>query len=665
MKTARNPPEESTMQSACPDMSRPSIRHPLFPATLAVFTVLLSLAGCNSQPVDNANTPQDTATTEKAATGESAETSIATATLPLPPRPNSPYLNTAPHATYAGSKSCRSCHAEIASAYEVTPHNRALSNVPPALENASLNDPDSGYVFNSRIDQQKLIHTEELQLTQQSSRDFDIAWTVGSGHFGHSFLTLVQGFLVQSPLTWYSTRKCWDLSPGYSGPDHYAFHRNISARCLSCHAGSLEIRNNNEYLVDIHEQAISCERCHGPGELHVSKHEQSSASDTAAGEIDYSIVNPAHLSRPLAESVCEQCHLQGDAQIFARGRRFDDFRPGLPLGSFRQEFRTEVQGEMTVVGHVEQMHASQCYQQSTSLTFVTCHHPHQLRSTTAQTEVWRNACLSCHESAACGEQQSARDLKGDRCTDCHMPKSPTELPHVAFTHHRIGIHSRPSPPLPPAQTGTQPAADLAPVNSSTIGLVELTKPVEGWPAADQKRSRGLALLQLSLKSEIPDGLRQARDLLLEAWDAGARDSTVAAGLARIASEIGWTEKAQEWSAIALQLDSDPTEDRVTALRIHSEIDFSEGRYSRALAGFEELTRTRREARHWFYRGMTEQNLDQTEAAIRSLRMSLEIDPRNPGAHTALAAILASRRDPAAEQHRQAARKLLPGTTSQP
>lgn len=659
MKTARNPLEELIMQSACPDVSWPFSRSTIFPATFTVLTAVLCLAGCNSQQSGDTNSPRDKLATEKA-----AETRVAAGPLPLPLRPDSPFLNTAPHATYAGSKSCRSCHADIASAYDVTPHNRALSNVPPALENTSLNDPISGYVFKSRIDQQKLIHTEELQLTQQSSRDFDIAWTVGSGHFGHSFLTLAQGFLVQSPLTWYSTRKCWDLSPGYTGPDHYAFHRNISARCLWCHAGRLEIEENNEYLVNIHEQAISCERCHGPGELHVAKHERSSASDSAADEIDHSIVNPAHLPRPLAESVCEQCHLQGDAQVLARGRRFDDFRPGLPLGGFRQEFRAQMQGEMTVVGHVEQMHASPCYQKSTTLTCVTCHHPHQLRSTVEQTEVWRKACLSCHEPSACSEQQSARDSKADRCTDCHMPKSPTELPHVAFTHHRIGIHSRLSSPLPPAQTGTQPAAVPNSANPSTIGLVELTKPVAGWPAADQKRSRGLALLQLSLKSEIPDGLRQARDLLLEAWDAGAQDSAVAAGLARIASEIGWTEKALEWSAIALQLDSDPTEDRITALRIHSEIDFGKGHYSRALAGFEELTRTRREARHWFYRGMTEQNLDQTEAAIRSLQMSLEIDPRNPGAHTALAAILESQGKPAAELHRLAARKLLQETNSQ-
>ncbi|MFM7059381.1 MAG: tetratricopeptide repeat protein [Planctomycetota bacterium] len=657
------------MQIVCPDThshspgysDSPGISH--VPRALAVLIALLCLGGCNTD--QNAPTAAPASNTNRP---DAPDTRIANSPLPPPARPESPFLNTAPHAHYTGSQSCRSCHSEIASAFDVTPHARALAKAPPELQNASLTDSVSGYVFQSRTDQQRLIHSDELPLTQHPQRDFEIAWTVGSGHFGHSFLSLAQGFLVQSPLTWYSTRQCWDLSPGYSGPDHYAFHRSISARCLSCHAGSLQIRNRNEYLVDVHEQAISCERCHGPGELHVARHEQTAtdSSRTNAAPIDHSIVNPAHLPRQLAESVCEQCHLQGDVQIFVRGQRFDDFRPGLPLASFRQEFRARVQGEMTVVGHVEQMHASPCYQKSTSLSCVTCHHPHQIRARPEQSTVWRNACLSCHQSAACTEQQSSRDAKADRCTDCHMPKSPTELPHVAFTHHRIGLHpglSQSSQSSQAADTSTRGADPAVTASPSSVRLVELNTSADLLSAADLSRNRGLALLQLSLKSALPESLRDARDLLQEAWNAGARDAAVAAGLARIAAEIGWNEKALEWADIALQLDADPTEDRTTALRIRGEMDFNAGRYAQALARFEELTRTRREARHWFYRGMTEQNLDQTDAAIRSLQMSLEIDPRNPGAHTALAAILESRSNPAAEQHRKAAFRLLQANPS--
>lgn len=54
---------------------------------------------------------------------------------------------------------------------------------------------------------------------------------------------------------------------------------------------------------------------------------------------------------------------------------------------------------------------------------------------------------------------------------------------------------------------------------------------------------------------------------------------------------------------------------------------------------EDSGHVRRDARHWFLRGLTEQNLNQTDKALRSLRTSPEIELRNPGAHTALDAIL--------------------------
>jgi tetratricopeptide (TPR) repeat protein len=642
--------------ASLPPQVRPSL---LF--ALLIFAATLQLAGCNSGSSPSAESPDTSAAASVEPSRESAAAGPENPGLPAPTSPASEFLNTDPHTTYSGSQSCRNCHSEIADAFSRTSHSRALSSSPPTLAETTLEDPATGYVFRSQNDPQKLIHSAELQLINGNPQLFDIAWTVGSGHFGHSFLALVERFLVQSPLTWYSTRNCWDLSPGYSGPDHYAFHRTISARCLYCHAGNMEIQDHNEYFVEIHEQGISCERCHGPGELHVAKHENTTDSTTPAATpntpatADLTIVNPARLSRQLAESVCEQCHLQGDAQIFVRGRKFDDYRPGLPLSSFRQEYRADVNGQMTIVGHVEQMHASACYKQSTTMTCVTCHHPHQKRSRVEQSAAYRNACLECHQSEQCREQQPSRQKLDDRCTDCHMPKSPTELPHVAFTHHRIGLHSAAPQEI---------AKPTTPERRPALSLLDLST-IPGPDGPDRQRNHGLALLQLTFKTGIPDGLRHAQELLQNAWDGGARDAAVAAGLARIAEEIGWNEKAQDWALRTLELETHPSDERCSALRIHSELLFNSGRYEQALAGFEELTQVRRDARHWFYRGMTEQNLNRTEAAINSLRTSLQIDPRNPGPHAALAAILGMQKRPAADPHHKAAQRLLQQSPKSP
>src|SRR5205823_3198677 len=80
--------------------------------------------------------------------------------------------------------------------------------------------------------------------------------------------------------------------------------------------------------------AIGCERCHGPGALHVRDPGQR---DPETG-IDYTIVNPKHLKPDLRAAVCEQCHLEGETRIVRRGRDLFDFRPGLPMQAFWSVF---------------------------------------------------------------------------------------------------------------------------------------------------------------------------------------------------------------------------------------------------------------------------------------------------------------------------------------
>ncbi len=53
---------------------------------------------------------------------------------------------------------------------------------------------------------------------------------------------------------------------------------------------------------------IDCERCHGPGELHIKEKFEGKIIDIA-NEIDFSIVNPAKLPIDLQFDVCQRCHI--------------------------------------------------------------------------------------------------------------------------------------------------------------------------------------------------------------------------------------------------------------------------------------------------------------------------------------------------------------------
>ena len=571
------------------------------------------------------------------------------AAAPEPPISATSFHNTGQDVRYVGSDTCAECHSETSDAFAGTRHSESMAiaaDVP--LAEVDLSHKPSGYRYRSSHQRGRMHHEEFVDLGAEPilTQDSTIDYIVGSGEFGHSFLMTLDGFLVQSPLTWYTTRKEWDLSPGFESAGQLSFRRAVSAECLNCHGGIVEVQNENEFDVEVHEVAIGCERCHGPGSAHVD-FQNSIASDTlAAHGSDPTIVNPARLPRELAESVCQQCHLQGSAPIAVRGRRFDSFRPGLPLKDFRQNYQLVHTDKMTIVGHVEQLHLSRCYQATETLTCTTCHSPHPSLVDHDLALSSRNACLQCHETETCTEAFPARQKVEDRCATCHMPEAPTEVPHVAFTHHRIGIHPVQEEPQ------TQESMDLI----SMLGDEHL-------PAADRDRCRGLAWLRLYLTHpEVQKpGLEKAQQLLESAWISGAQDAVASSALAQIAHEIRWHDMALLWANRALNAEQAPSEPRMRALQVASEVSFHNGHYETALQGFEELTRSRRDARHWFFRGLAEQNLGRTAQAIQSFEQSIAINPRNHGAHVALAAVYHVQGDFEKEQsHRSWAEKLQRG-----
>ena len=56
---------------------------------------------------------------------------------------------------------------------------------------------------------------------------------------GHSYLFADDGYLFQSPISWYSGRHVLDLSPGYRDRNSH-FDRPVDANCLFCHANHAE-----------------------------------------------------------------------------------------------------------------------------------------------------------------------------------------------------------------------------------------------------------------------------------------------------------------------------------------------------------------------------------------------------------------------------------------
>ena len=541
--------------------------------------------------------------------------------LRLPELPKSSFLNTRAEARYVGSEQCQTCHEDAHDTYRETGMGRALDVLDPDNEppDVVFDHPKSGRRYRVYRQDGQMRHQESLLSNPDVVlADYAIRYVIGSGRHSRSYLLEIDGFMVESPVTWYTSSKAWGMSPGYDVPSHQGFSRAVDAGCLFCHSGNSRALGGSFHRMKIHETWIGCERCHGPGSLHLER--RSSEADSSAagdGETDYTIVNPRHLDRKLSESICSQCHLQATAAVMARGRSMTDFRPGLPLDFFRSDYRLDEEAsQMTVVGHVEQLRFSRCYQQS-ELTCTTCHNPHGLPKKLERVHYYRNKCLSCHSEEKCSVDPDVRMRKSsdNNCMTCHMPTSDTEIPHLAFTHHRIGIHSD-----QPKDEPTRRAGDL-------IFLSNLS----AHSALDRQRMLGLAYMHAAEdEADANNALEfetRAFEQLLEAWNGGLRDIDTAATLALLAGRGG--QDVGEFVEYAMKQPDAPGIVRVNALLAATAWHAEQGELAKALESAREVVQLRRASGDWKLLSFLEAQSGNRVAAAAAFEKAAQIDGLRP------------------------------------
>ncbi len=366
-------------------------------------------------------------------------------------------------ALFVGNHACSGCHAEIYRRYSLTPMAMSSGRTLPALTPGSFRHDGSQVRYD--IDAKGLI-----QLSRDARRDQrQLSYYIGSGVAGRSFGYVRDGFLFEAPVTWYAQTGSWDVSPGYASDSASRWSRPIEPSCLFCHASQTRSREDtlNGYADPAFDQSgIGCERCHGPGSLHI------------AGKAK--MVNPAKLAPARRDAVCAQCHLTGQSRVVRAGRQLTDYRPGDLLSDFVAHIVPTGQGEFQVNSHVEKLAESGCKRAAGDRLWCgSCHEPHSVPPPSERAAYFRAKCLGCHEPADCG--------RGFDCAGCHMPKSPAvDAGHGVFTDHTI---PRNPARKPEGQTGRARAQSAA------------SWKLRGWSAADAgDRELGLAYAEAGVRT---------------------------------------------------------------------------------------------------------------------------------------------------------------------
>lgn len=394
------------------------------------------------------------------------------------------WLNHHDTVDYVGTATCLQCHNDkhtflhtgMGMSFDSAVSQKSLADFgTKALVYDSVSDfwyrpfwkEDQLFVEEFRLDGKDTIHRFEQQ----------VSYIFGSGQHTQSHAFLRNGQLFQIPLTWYAQKGTWDLPPGFERGNNSRFERTLDLECVSCHNSLPQMKKGSDRVFFKMEKGIGCERCHGPGELHVYRRSRG-LSDTLADGTDPSIVHPGRLSWERQIDLCQRCHLQG-LNVLKSGKTFADFRPGMVLGDVFDIFLPLYEGKegrFDMANHAQRLQKSECFIQSNSgkgqlrLTCITCHNPHLSVKVTGKA-VFNEACLQCHQSKGCSLPIQKRNEKDNNCSGCHMPASGTDdIPHVTIHDHWI---------RKPLKESTKEAATvlagLYSVNSTSVNDKEMLK----------------------------------------------------------------------------------------------------------------------------------------------------------------------------------------------
>ena len=513
---------------------------------------------------------------------------------------------------YAGSDSCRKCHARSHATWHASYH-RTMTQVPDAdnvvadFHDVSLDLHGQSYILSNTGDD----YWVELNAPDWNSTTVrpprvkrQITLMTGSHHEQDFWFETPHGRTIQRlPFVYRIEEQEWypDTSVLMTPPEAPSGFGNWNVVCIQCHTtlGRPHVTPFSPVAkTEVVEFGISCEACHGPGAAHVERYQTRADHPEVAADWKSrdQIINPGQLDHRRSSEVCGQCHsislLSDEDSVrwashgfrFRPGQKLDDTRivvqPGITDEdpTLQQLIQDEPNymddrfwsdGMVRVVGReYTGLIASPCFQRGT-MSCLSCHELHPAENDPRPLEEWaddqlrfdRNsdrACLQCHtemEEQLVAHTHHAADSEGSRCYNCHMPPTTYGL-LKAVRSHQID-----SPSLAPTLKAGRPnACNLCHLDKTMSWVNEA---LVDWYGQEQQ-------VLTSAQSNIP-----ASVLWTLQGDAGQR--------ALIAWAMAWapaqTAAGTDWQArILAPLLDDP----------YDVVRFIVGRSLRSLPGFDEF-----------------------------------------------------------------------------
>ena len=367
------------------------------------------------------------------------------------------------------NEACAGCHQAIYESYKTTPMARASGRAADGFLAAEFTHEASGVHYRIRREGERvyLDFARETPEDQAMRGRRELRYFLGSGTRGRTYLFEQEGYWFEIPINWYGKKRVWDMAPGYLQAREMPLTLPIDPGCVRCHASGAQssMKEAREKYADapFTQGGITCTACHddrdGTAERHVS-----SGGKVALARIG--AMEPVE-----RDSVCLNCHLEGEAAVVRQGKRLEDFRPGESVFAYANYFVRvgQAKGGERATSQWEALLASGCRRGAGQrLTCTSCHDPHA--STVGMTakdrvEFYRGKCLACHDGGlgenGRTEEADPRPLVEDdnqnNNDSSRFPSGMTERKATATAETKATATAETKASATTAQTGTAEA----------------------------------------------------------------------------------------------------------------------------------------------------------------------------------------------------------------
>ncbi|KAA9036081.1 hypothetical protein FW778_19495 [Ginsengibacter hankyongi] len=327
--------------------------------------------------------------------------------------------------SYVGDQACKSCHASQYKDWLSSDHFKAMQVANDSTVEGDFNNTSySADGITSKFFKKGEKYFINTQGNDNKYHDYEIKYTFGYYPLQQYLISFPGEKLQVTRQSWDSKNKKWfHQYAGQKIPSHDWLHwtgnaQNWNTMCAACHSTNLQKNydyENNTYHTTYSVMTVSCESCHGPGQLHIDyiksdgykngkKVKNSCLQMTKSGD---------HLTQINTCSPCHSRRSEVSADKPVSSEFLDNYIPQIPTKEFYYADGQAKDEDYVYTSFLE----SKMYSRGVECS--NCHNPHS-----GKVLYTNNAlCLQCHAKTYDDISHTFHQTGtiGAECKSCHMP----------------------------------------------------------------------------------------------------------------------------------------------------------------------------------------------------------------------------------------------------